>query len=509
MSPAVREQYQSLRADLDRALRESAPAAEPMGKLGLWHHTYQLSEGAEAAYLEARRLAPEEPRWAYYLGMLYAALGRTAEARSELQAALAITPDDVPTLVRLAELELADGEIPRAVEHLEQALASDPECVRAMVALAEAMEARGDDQRAVETLAAARQLQPGSAQVRHSLARAFRRVGEIDQAAALLALAEPEASPNDARMRDPLGSRLRTLDVGLQGNLRRARAGERRGRPQAALQSYRRAKAADPDSIEARLGVARSLASLGRVDRSIEELRAALEDHPENPRLYSALASRLAAEDRREEARELFDAALAINPESRPALRGLGDLQAGSGDTEGALASFQKARSLGLTPELAHRHALALIRLGRHAQALRALEEDSERVGPDRSLELLLARLLAASPTAEVRDGEYALKLAREALDAAPGLDAAEVSVIALAELGDLPAAAAGQRLLVEAVQRAGRDDLLALMEQRARLFESGRPLRDPVPAGEALDAIFVDPAALEALFDRASARRP
>ena len=505
MNTAVREQYRNLRQALDRLLAErSTPDAElaaAFGELGLWYHVYHLLDGADLAYGNARRLAPEDPSWPYYLALVDASGGRTDEARAGFQQVLEKSPNDVPALVRSAEIELRDGRPAAAKELFERALAGDGEAVRARVGLARAVRELGDPGPAFDLLRQALAQQPGSWQIRYALGLTLRELGELERSEAFLATVEPAARLDDLRMRDPRQARLLAMDVGFHGNLRRAQEAGRAGRHQAALQFFRAAAAADPSSVVASLGVSRSLHAMGRVEEALERAFETLERFPDNALVHNGVAIRLLAAGRREEAREHFRTALTIRPSSRPALRGLAVMRSEDGDLAGAAAYFGKARSLGLTAGLATRNAVVLMQLGRDAEALKALQEDLLVLEDHRGLTLLLARLSATSPDAAVRDGERAMRLARAAFAASPGLDAAEIVVMALAELGNFTAAAAGQRLLIEAVERAGRRELLSRLEKRLELFARGRRWRDPVPGPEALDSVFVDPLSFERLL--------
>ncbi len=505
MNASVRAQYQDLRLHLDRLLAEpSTPPSElasAFGDLGLWHHVYQLSDSAEIAYRNARMLSPDDSSWPYYSALIDAAAGRSKEARAGLQDVLEASPTDVPALVRLAEIELVEGRATSAKELFERALTVDGEAVRASVGLARAALEQGEARRAADLLQQALSRQPGSWQVRYALGLALRELGEMERAEAYLATVKSEVRLDDLRMQDPRQARLLAMDVGFHGNLRRAQEAGRTGRHQAALQFFRAASDADPTSVVASLGVSRSLHAMGRVDEALERAFETLELFPDNALVHNGVAIRLLASGRREEARCHFQAALGLRPDSLPALRGLGVMLSEDGDLEGAADYFRQARALGLTEELAERNAGALISLGRYREAREAVEQDLVVLEDSRHLTLLLARLMAAAPDSGVREGERALTLARQAFAASPGLDAAEVLVLALAELGDLTGAARGQRLLIEAVKRAGRKELLARFEQRLAVFERGQPDRDPTPVPQPLDSVFVDPVAFEPLL--------
>ena len=67
-APEIREQMRKAYAAAQARPRE----AETVGRLGMTLHTYEESEGAAVCYERARRLAPDEFRWVYYLGIVQA-----------------------------------------------------------------------------------------------------------------------------------------------------------------------------------------------------------------------------------------------------------------------------------------------------------------------------------------------------------------------------------------------------------------------------------------------------
>src|SRR5215210_9193458 len=101
--PEIREQV--------RKAYEAAQAkprdAQANGWLGMTLHSYEQYEFAAACYERAQLLAPAEFRWAYYLGITQAALGKQREAAVAFKAALKLDADHLPAQLRLADSLLA------------------------------------------------------------------------------------------------------------------------------------------------------------------------------------------------------------------------------------------------------------------------------------------------------------------------------------------------------------------------------------------------------------------
>ena len=510
MDPPVQQQYHGLKQELDRWLAEGSfvQQSAAFGELGLWYHVYELHRGAEAAYSNAHRLAPEDPRWPYYLGVLLADTQRIDEARAFFVRFLELQPEDVAGSVRLAELDLVRHRLESAESLLLSALSSDSDCVRALVGLGKVALARDAWEEAIEWLNRALAQQPDSGRIRYALGLAYRGAGQIEKAQALMVLAEERSrSVEILEMHDPLFLKLMAQEMGSNVHMRRAAQAERFGRWDLALQHFRLAAIADPRVPEPLLGVARSLASLGRTAEVQAELEQVLELFPDSHWAHYQLANHLIDVGDQEAAIEHLGSALQSHPSFVPALRILGQLLAADGDYAGALRPLSEARRRRPDdPGIRRAEALQLMRLDRYGEAARVLA-DGLRL-KDRELTLLLARLLATAPDTATRDGQRAMRLARASFEEIPSLEAAVVVVMALAELGDFEGAVSGQRLLLDAVRRAGRQQLLPRFAQRLSLFEEGRPSRDPLPREASLDSVFVDPLPLERLLPSADIHR-
>ena len=112
----------------------------------------RYAEAPEPFYLNAQALVPGDRRWPYYLGHLYTTQVAFERAAASFEQALALQPDDVPTLISLGEVHLEQGR-PAAAEPLfTQALALRPESVWARVGLGRAAVMRQDYLQAVEHL---------------------------------------------------------------------------------------------------------------------------------------------------------------------------------------------------------------------------------------------------------------------------------------------------------------------------------------------------------------------
>ena len=134
MEPAVREQIGAERralAEAETRLPAGSPElAEAYGRCGRIHTLYKLNEPARLCFERAARLAPNDARWAYYLGALLQALGDFEAAEPRLARALELKAGDAATLIRLGEVRLQLGRPDEARRAIEAALPAAPAAAR-------------------------------------------------------------------------------------------------------------------------------------------------------------------------------------------------------------------------------------------------------------------------------------------------------------------------------------------------------------------------------------------
>lgn len=381
--PAVQEQYRQLTAELEGldGRADDAELAEAYGRLGMWHQVYRLLDVAEVAYGRARALAPEEPRWPYYLGMLFDSHGEPQEARAYFEDALELAPGSEATRVHLAEQLFELGEWEEARAHLEAALESDPRCVRCRVALAKVRMEQDDPQRAIELLEEALRIQSSSNEIRHALGLAYRAAGLVERARAHLELARSDGQVDYLRMKDPWSRALLDLDVGYSGNFRRGREALSQGRYRVAQRLFLEAVEGNPEVIEGHLGLVRSWMALGQPTEAYRVSSVLLERFPSEaraPYAHGEVCTQLP--EHADEAEAWFQRAIELQPDFVPAHISLADLARSRGDE--AAAAELLGRASALAPEdasLLNRWARALDRAGRRQDAIGALEAGLER----------------------------------------------------------------------------------------------------------------------------------
>ncbi len=297
-------------------------------------------ERARQAYEELRRLRPDNLQGLIALGRMYLGAGKTEEAATLFEEALALRPQNSWLLSLLVEAQLRSDQVAAAEQTLADLLRADPSEARARLTLADLQQKRGDMRAAAETLRAAPPEVMEDLDYRRRLGFALYRVGELDASLEVV-----DTVLEDERG-DFGGLYLKGLIHAAEGHHERASA------------LLRQLVAQRPESLELGLLAARVLERQQATEEAVS--------------LLGDLASRLREADAEEEA-ELAE------------YQGLNVLfRAGEWDRLLAALEPKLARATSETSlDLIFLHLDTLARSDRAAEAFRRLEEvDSSSLSP-------------------------------------------------------------------------------------------------------------------------------
>ncbi|MEE8584171.1 MAG: tetratricopeptide repeat protein [Acidobacteriota bacterium] len=471
-------------AELQDSLRERLSRPEPLplgelaeayGILGQLYQAYEFNSSAEAAYLNAVRLAPREFRWVYLQGTLLQKTGRLAEALLYLQNAHQLQADYLAVPVHVGNIYLQMNRVDEARAQFEQALKLDSNSAAAHYGLGEAALAAQRYEDARQHFEAALQHAPGANRIHYSLAMAYRGLGDLDKARTHL----QQRGTVGVRPADPLTDSLANLLQGERVYQLRGRLAYQAGRMHEAAQAFQKAVEAAPDSAGARVNLGSALAGLGETDAAIEQFRKAVQLDPANRSAHYNLGSLIKGKGDSSQALQHFLSALEANPEDREANFQAADLLALQGRFEEALPYAAKAYSLDRTvEESAIQLARIQVRLELYPEAFSTLDV-AYGLNPRRGQTAhALARLLAASPDASIRNGEHALKLARQVFNIRKTVNYGRTLAYALAELGRCDEAAQVQSQLVEKLEQSGDPQAASTYRVDLERYKRGRPCR-------------------------------
>lgn len=551
LEPAVADQIAELRRVVQTLEAEDAaagPRAEAYGTLGHLYLVYDLLEAAAQAYRHAARLAPEDPRWPYYLGFLQRRFGDLEAARESFLAALERDPDDVAARLRLGEVELDRGAPETAREHFQLVLDQQPGSAAALYGLGRTAAAQGNLEEAVRHLQRVVDLQPEAGLAYYALAQAYRRLGRVDEARRaldsyrevpvdfpdprierlgqistaavfdqVLALAaSPQTFPAERFLDHAMGllgarkGAAEQLDARLAESGLDAAARARlealvgsmlvfRDRDEDAVERFTRALIEDPGLDAARERRANALMRLGRTEEAFQELTTLVERHPEALDLRLKRAAAAMALERFDEALSDLERVVRAAPDSAEAHHRLGATLERLGRPREAAEHYLEAGRVNTSTDRAARATYEGARLlagsGQHERATEAF-----RKARDLDPSLLDARLGLGGLLLNRGQVEAAREEFRRAVeidpDHAPARVGEAISLLALERwdeagraleegLRSLPGDRAS-RLLLSRLRAAAPDPSVRNGEQALELARSLHRERPTVRSAEA-----------------------
>ena len=480
LEPSVAQLLRSGQAELDQMLLQTHDPAELAGKFGsqgVLYFSHDLPAAARACFENAQRLAPEDFRWPYYLGHVYLELARLPRSIESFERAWKLKPDYLPTPIHLARVYLRQRPLERAEQLLNQVLAKNPELAAAYVELGQLALARKDYPHAVELLERALRLAPQASAIHYPLGLAFRGLGDLKRAAEFLG----RRGATEAPLEDPLIEDAREATIGELVHGQRGNEAFVRGEFELAVEEFKQAVAANPDSSRARGNLAAALARSGNIEAALRQLEQALALDPDNLQANLTYGTLLAQRGRDAEATTYYRKALSIQPELKDAHFNLANALLRLGETGPAAKHFQNVLELDPANSVA-RYGLgvALVRTQRWPEAAAALEQAFAEQPDSQLFGNTLVRLLAACPDDSVRDGERAFKLADQLVRKERSLQNAEILAMALAEVGRFAEAVKLQENALNAVRDTGPKELEARLAANLALYRAERPCRTP-----------------------------
>jgi tetratricopeptide (TPR) repeat protein len=442
LEPSVREQITTAQAALSAAVRDSSTTkttlSEAYGKLGEIYHAYSLLAAARDCYLNAGLLAPKDFRWIYLLAKLDHQEGRYDDAIRRYQAARTLRPDYVATLVNLGNIFLELNRLDEARESFSAALQLEANNPAAHYGLGQVAAAKRNYSEAVDHFEKTLAQVPGANRVHYALAMAYRGLGDVEKAKAHLA----QQGTVGVRVADPLVDSLQDLIAGERVYLARGKMAFEARRYADAATEFRKAVAAQPESLTARVNLGAALTQLGDLQGAFEQ----------------------------------FEAALRIDPRSINAHYNLAVILAGQKHHEDAIAHLRSVLSVAENDLNAR---LLLAQELKQAGRVEALSEFAR-----------VAYVLAASPEIDLRNGARALELAQRVYSATGSPQHGALVALSLAELGRCREAFELQQQMIAAAEQQGNTDLHGKLRIDLKLYQNTQSCR-PGSETQLRDVLF------------------
>ncbi len=438
----------------DVAERDKGKVAEAYGEVCKLYHAYGMTDAAMPCYANAIRLQPVNVAWSYYLGLLQQETGKMAEAEASYRRVLASFTDFHPARIHLGEVLLAGNRPEEAEAEFRQVLAKEPGNAAAQAVLGEVLLSRRQYAEAVKSLEGALAAAPGADRLHHPLGLAWRGLGDMDKAREHL----EKAGRVGVRPADSLVDEMESLRQGPTVHLLRGRMAFRFGRYADAAAEFRKTVAAHPESVPARINLAAALGETGDRKGAKQQLREALALAPDNATAHFNLGTLSMQDGETAGAVVHFREAVRIEPADAMARRLLAQELEKDGRPEEALDQLEVALGIEPQSQLTWMETAGLfLRLGRFREARATLETADGNLPGDRQIRWALAKLLADSPDASLRDGRRALALAEQLYKEYSSPYNAQLLALALAETGDCPGAAQWQRKALDVMRQTGQ----------------------------------------------------
>ena len=480
LEESVREQITTAQTALTALTKNSATTAtalaEAYGRLGEIYHAYSLTSAARDSYLNANRLAPKDFRWIYLPAKLDQQDGRFDDAMRRYRLALTLRPDYIAAHVNLGNIFLELNRLDDAAESFKSALKLEQNNAAAHYGLGQIAVSKRNYTEAVDHFEKTLAQVPEANRVHYSLAMAYRGLGNAEKVKAHLA----QQGTVGVRVSDPLMDQLQESITGERLHLSRGKIAFEAQRYTEAANEFRKAVAANPDSVAARVNLGAALTQSGDLNGAVEQFEAALHIEPGKPNAHYNLAVILARQNKHEQAIEHLRSALSVEPNDQSARFLLAQELTKSGRVDEALSEYAR---VDLSNEGALLEQVRLLyRKGQFKQALDSLEKGHAQYPQRGRTVVALAYLLAASPQLDLRDGGRALELAQRVYNATGAAQHGALVALALAELGRCSEASEWQRRMIVAAE--GNTDLLAKLKSGLKSYENVQSCR---PVNETL----------------------
>ena len=480
VEPAVRNRIAAANAEFETAAKSdpsSAGLARAYGELAMVYHAQDLTAPARVAYMNARRLDPQDKRWPYLLAHLYADQGNIPEAIKYFEIVRTIDRSYVPAEIYLGQMYLLNGELDRARASFEKARGDKDGEAAALAGLGKVALAGNLYKEAAALLEEALKLRPNASRLRQPLAMAYRGFGDVAKAKATLA--QFAADGSEPGVPDPIVDAMSEKVVVSRVLLRRGQRFGKDGRFDLAERAFRAAVASDPTNAEALANLGISLANLGRIDEAQKSLIESLRLDDSSSVAHFSLA--VVYDRRGDDASAIaqYRAAVAQDPSNLQATVYLADAVMRTGSPLDAAGWYRQA--LAKDPgsaRIALSLAFALIKAGGYGDARTVVESALSHEPQNAELINTLARLLATAPPPEVRDAKRALTMAKSLFEANPILTVGQTYAMALAESGNFTEAVKLQQETMIGYERSGMPVDNAFLAQNLAAYLQHQPAR-------------------------------
>lgn len=459
---SVRKQFLDLWDDAQATQDDNSQAAQAWGRLGLWYQVYQYPDSALICYANSLRLDPTGAQWMYYVGLVHEDSGQIDSARQAYERAYALDSRS-EIAYRLGMLALGSQQTELARSYFDEALRITPDYVPALAGLGQLEIETDQPLQAITTLQRALNLQPEASRIHYLLGLAYRMSGDLVSADMHFSHV-PEDTTNHTAMahEDPWIVEKTRMDVSSRTLARRALHAFNDKRFSEALRLSEFATKADPDNIEIMVNHALTLSTAGRPLAARKRYLEALSEDPDHVRANFLLGRLLADQRDFAKAEAYLRRAAELNPRFMAAHTLLASALMHLQAYEEAVTHYRAASQLSpQDPDLRFWLAAAELLQGNHEAAVASINAALSSGAGSAAIELLGARL-------HLNDANT---LPEMVATSPMGL---ETRAMLAATQGDFTQSVKLQRRAVEAMEHAGRRTGASIARRRLALYMEG-----------------------------------
>src|SRR5215510_4573934 len=482
LEPEVREQLNSLQTALAITAKDpntsDAVLSEAYGNIGKHYQAYSLNAAARECYLNANRLRSQDFRWVYLLARLDQQEDHLDDAIRRYNVARHMEPGYVAVPVNLGNIYLQLNRLEEADENFKAALLIARSNPAALYGAGQVALSQRKYSEAAKYFESALTQAPGANRIHYSLAMAYRSLGDTERAMAHLR----QQGTVGVRVNDPLVDELDQLIKGERIHVSRGKLALESRRYAEAIDEFRRAIAANRDSLSAHVNLGVALTQTGDLKGAAEHFEEALRIDPRNTNAHYNLAILLAKQNKHVEVIPHLQYILSADPKDVATRFFLAQELIRAERPDEALLEFSKVAEEDPNNEQALLEQVTLLQQRQQfEQALTRLKKAHAQYPQKERTAELLAFLLATSPQFDLRDGAQSLEIAQEIYKVRASPEHCALVAMALAELGRCAEAAEWQRRAMAAAEQERKTDLLAQLSDDLKLYETGKPCR-PTP---------------------------
>ncbi len=416
-TPAMAPALHNLLISADKDARRHVASADAVGKLAMAYHANDYFEQAAAAYRMAARLAPRDPQWVYCQALLREEQGNEKEEFDLLRQTVALQPDHVPALLKLADGSFKQDKLDEAAHDYELAAKASGKdsSLHAGFGLARVAARRAEWNKVVEYASPLCRTYPLVRPPYQLLQTAYVALGQPDKAAAEREAILSGNLTDIPPLKDPVEDRLADLSYSSTRLLKVAGLLSRFGYPDRAVQVARRAAEANPTDPDIHDFIARTLLAAypdkpDQIAEALTQLGECLRLKPDDPvplwrfsndffaspkapaavqRLGGLMRPYAGRDDAHfylglvadargdtQEAASQYQAALKINPNDSNLYYKLGLILDRAGKLDGAVAYLQRSVELDPSNTIARFNlGVVLMQQSNYGQGLKELGE--------------------------------------------------------------------------------------------------------------------------------------